>query len=119
MKKRVSRLDAAFSIRDAALKKLKKEGQVGYTDFCLLSAWSGYEIYISYSTPLQMASPPSGDVLRKCYAAGVDPIFNVPYGLDIWDRQGKVLNIEWDHDNHYDLIRFKRGAWEKQVLHHL
>ena len=112
------RLIAAIRIRNAALKKLKKEGQVGYTDFCLLSAWSGFEVYISYTTPLQMASPPSGDVLRKCYAAGVDPVFNLPYSLDIWSRKDKVLNIEWDYDDNVDLVRFKRGKWEEEVLQH-
>ena len=118
-KKRVGRLDMAISIRDAALEKVKKEGQFEDTNVGLLLIWKGDELEISHHTPFQKVPPPSEDVLRQCYAADVDPTNNLPYGLDVWDTKGKVLNIEWHNNNHVELVSFKRGEWEEQVLHHL
>jgi hypothetical protein len=118
-KKRASRLDAAISIRDAALKKVKKEGQFEDTNVGPLLVWKGAELEISHHTPFQKFPPPSEEFFRNCYAAGVDPEINLPYGLDIWDTKGKVLNIEWDHNNHVELVSFKRGDWEEKLLHHI
>jgi hypothetical protein len=46
-KKRVSRLDAAISIRDAARNKVMNEGQFVDTDFGPLLVWSGDELSIA------------------------------------------------------------------------
>jgi len=118
-KKRVSRLDTAICIRDAALEKVKKEGQFEDTNVGPLLVWKGDEFAISHHTPFQKFPPPGEDFLRKCYAAGVDPTNNLPYGLDIWDTKGKVLNIEWHNNNHVELVSFKRGEWEEKILHHI
>lgn len=119
MKKRARRLDAAIRIRDAALEVVELEGQFEDTNVGPLLVWRGDEFEISYTTPFQKFPPPGEDVLKQCYAAGVDPEFNLPYGLDIWSTYGKVLNIEWDLKNHVELISFKRGEWEEIVLHHI
>jgi hypothetical protein len=118
-KKRVSRLDAAISIRDAARNKVMNEGQFVDTDFGPLLVWSGDELSIAYTTPFLNFPDPDEDILRQCYAAGVVPKSNLPYGLDIWNTKGKVLNIEWDKKNHVDLISFKRGEWEEKALHNI
>ena len=115
----VNRLHAAIRIRDAALEKVEKEGEFEDTNIGPLLVWRGDELEISHHTPFQKFPPPGEDVLRKCYEAGADPESNLPYGLDIWDTKGKVLNIEWDQNNHVKLVSFKRGTWEEQVLHHL
>ena len=118
-KKRVSRLDTAISIWDAALEKVNKEGQFEDTNVGPLLVWKGDEFEISHHTPFQKFPPLDEVVLRECYAAGVGPAINLPYGLDIWSTQGKVLNIEWDHNNHVELVSFKRGEWEEKMLHHI
>jgi hypothetical protein len=118
-KKRVNRLDTAINIRDAALEKVKKEAQFEDTNVGPLLVWKGDELEISHHTPFQKFPPPDEDVLRQCYAADVDPTYNLPYGLDIWGMKGKVLNIVLDHKDRVELISFRRGAWEEQVLHHL
>ena len=117
--RKVNRLHAAIRIRDAALEKVEKEGEFEDTNIGPLLVWRGDELEISHHTPFQKFPPPSEDVLRQCYAADVDPTNNLPYGLDIWDTKGKVLNIEWDDKNHVDLLCFKRGKWEQKVLQHM
>jgi hypothetical protein len=117
-KVRASRLDVAISIRDAAIKKVENEGQFEDTNIGPLMTWRGDEFSISYRTPFQKLPPPSKDFLKKSFEAGLNPKSNLPYGLDIWDMSGKVLNIEWDK-NHVELVSFKRGEWEERVLHHI
>ena len=118
-KKRASRLDTAISIRDAAFKKVKNEGQFEDTDFGPLLVWRGDELEISHHTLFQISPPPDEDVLREYYEAGVDPELYLLHGLDIWDTQGKVLNIMWNYNNHVEIVSFKRGEWEENVLHHI
>ena len=114
--KRASRLDTAISIRDAARNKVMNEGQLVDTEFGPLLEWTGDELSIAYSTPFLKLPPPDEDVLQECNAAGIAPPFNLPFCLDIWGTKGKVLNIEWDHENHVELVSFKRGKWEERVL---
>jgi hypothetical protein len=118
-KQRVDRLDAAISNRDAALEKVEKDGIFENTNAGPLLVWKGDGLEISHHTPFQKFPSPDEEFFRKCYAAGVEPKINLPYGLDIWDTKGKVLNIEWDHNNHVELVSFKRGKWEEMVLHHI
>lgn len=117
--KRASRLDTAISIRDAARNKVMYEGQFVDTEYGPLLEWRGDEFCITYSTPFLKFPPPDQDVLHKCYAAGIAPSFSLPFGLDISDMEGKVLNIEWDNMNHVELVSFKRGKWEEKVLHYI
>jgi hypothetical protein len=118
-KRRVSRLDTAISIRDAALKKVKKKSQFEDTNVGPLLVWRGGELEISHHTPFLNFPDPDEEFFRQYYAAGVGPKSNLPYGIDIWDTKGKVLNIEWDHDNNVKLVSFKRGNWEQKVLHRI
>ena len=66
-KKRASRLDTAISIRDAALKKVKNEGQFESTNVGPLLTWEDDEITITHHTPFQIFPHPDEDFLRKCY----------------------------------------------------
>jgi hypothetical protein len=118
-RRRARRLDTAINIRNAALKKVKKEGQFEDTNIGPLLVWKGDEIAISHHTPFQKFPMPDEEIYRQCYAAEVDPKINLPYGLDIWDTKGKVLNIEWDSNDNVVLVSFRRGKWEQKVLHHM
>ena len=118
-KKRVRRLDVAISIRDASLKKLKKDGQFESTNVGPLLVWRGDELEISHHTLYPKYPTPCEVASRKYYEASVDPKLRRLNGLDIWGTQGKVLNIMWDHNNHVELVSFKRGEWEEEVLHHI
>ena len=118
-KKRVSRLDAAISIRDAALKKLKDQGQFEDTGFGPLLVWRGDEIEISRITRCRKSPTPSEVAAIKSCETSVGPKLRLLYGLDIWGTQGKVLNIMWDYKDHVELISFKRGEWEEKILQHI
>jgi len=109
----------AISIRDAALMKLKNEGQFEDAGFGPRLVWRGDEVEISRMTRCREFPTPSEVASIKCYETSADPELRLLYGLDIWGTQGKVLNIMWDYKDRVELISFRRGEWEEQVLHHL
>jgi hypothetical protein len=37
---------------------------------------------------------------------------NLPYGLDIWNKGKKVLNIEWRDGGEIEVISYLPGEWE-------
>ena len=114
-----SRLGMALRIRDAAIEIVEHEGRFENTGMVPVRGWRGNELSISYRTPFQKIPGPSIDTIKKAAILGHSLKVNLPYGLDIWAAQGKVLNIEWDHQNHVELVSFKRGEWENEVLQYL
>ena len=41
--------------------------------------------------------------------------FSQPYGIEVW-AGGKVLNVGWDHTDVLDVVSFRRGQWEQELL---
>jgi hypothetical protein len=54
-------------------------------------------------------------VLRRVRVAPGPGAAGMPYGLDIWAGNKKVLNIAWGHYGELEIFKFRRGTWEKQV----
>ena len=72
-------------------------------------------LHISYRTPFQRI-PQADDALK--YRAAQHSLTipeNLPYGLDVWAPK-KVLNIEWDDHGKVELVSFRRGAWELELI---
>ena len=40
----------------------------------------------------------------------------LPFGLDIWYMEPKVLNVEWDDAGLIHVVYFHRGSWEDELL---
>jgi hypothetical protein len=41
---------------------------------------------------------------------------NLPWGINIWTANGKVLNVEWsERPERFRVITFNRGAWEAEL----
>jgi hypothetical protein len=40
---------------------------------------------------------------------------NLPYGLDVFYRRLKVMNVEWNGHGRIDLMEFRAGPWEDQL----
>jgi hypothetical protein len=112
-KRTVNRLYAAIRIRDTALDKVEIDGYIDFNEFSLIKVWGNDEFYITFDTPFQKL-PTIEDITDEDLA-----FFNLKNSLNIWDTKGKLFNIEWDDENHIDLLQFKRGKWEQKVLHHM
>lgn len=67
-------------------------------------------ISVSYRTPFQ-ALPKVPEQLQymRALLGGKD---NLPYGLDVWTPEKKVLNLEWDDAGAIEIVSFKPGEWE-------
>ena len=116
-----TRLEVALQIREAALQKLRAEGEfeeihrVGSVLSWKAPDWQQGGIHMLHRTPFQKLPKPSAEVMKTAFEYGLEPRLNLPYGLDIW-AGGKVMNLEWNDSGDIKLVSFKRGAWEQIVL---
>jgi hypothetical protein len=53
----------------------------------------------------------------KYFAALKGKSLNLPYGLDIWFKRKKVLNIEWDDHDRVLLVSYKSGECLAESIH--
>ena len=109
------RLEAALHLRDAALNKLRSEGSFKDTNIGPYLTWAGNDLKMGLRTPFQRLPPVSQTIKYFAAKTGKGPV-NLNYGLDIWDKKGKVLNIEWNDTGEVLLVSFQRGDWEQKVL---
>jgi hypothetical protein len=111
-------LDDVRLIRDRALKIVRESGRpVTAGPLKLIQASLG-DLKIILRTPFSGKSPepvaPSYlHALVKQYASP-----SLPYGLDIFAPK-KVLNVEWDANDELQVISFRRGDWEHQLVCHV
>ena len=80
---------------------------------------------ILYTTPFQKFDrrsytvPPSANEIEKYGQAVLHAkSFTRPvsYILDIWHENQKVFSIAWDQLESLEIVTFKRGAWEHELL---
>ena len=109
------RLEAALQVRDAALKKVRAEGEWEETDIGPMLMWKGMRLTMSHRTPFNKLPHIPEHIKYFAAKTGCSP-GNLDYGLDIWFNDKKVLNIEWVDSERVDLVSFRRGDWEREVL---
>jgi hypothetical protein len=118
------------SIRDAAVHMIRSKGswemvRVRGEQKPVLSYQVG-SLSMLLTTPFQKfhMEPPSiptrieGDAAR--YGAAVlmsQRRRPLGYLLDVWGDGGKMLNVHWDDDGNMEIVSFKHGNWEEEILH--
>jgi hypothetical protein len=108
-------LERAVTLRDCALAVVKAHGaweSVQYGPNSL--AYREGALTIAYRSPFQKLPALSAKVVRQAINFGLQPVANLPHGLDIWCN-GKVLNIDWSDAGEVAVIGYKPGAWEQEL----
>jgi len=100
---RISRVSRALELRDDALNILWRHGaRVDFGPLKLLQAdLNG--LSIAHRTPFLQPLLTG----RNNWA--------LPFGLDIWTRKRKVMNLEWGLPWEVQLVSFRSGEWEEQL----
>lgn len=126
----MSRTETALQLRDHALSILRQQGSYQQAGDAKFLMWKGEAFSISHRTPFQKWDT-GPEVAAKSLAATHDlPLDHakylatlhgiklpevLPYCLDIW-RGKKVFSLEWSDDGRTNIINFKRGDWEAELL---
>lgn len=116
------RVRAAIEIRDAMLSLLATYGRMERISGLQGAAQTAAvrDLHVIHRTPFQRLPPlagPTKHALAVLEQQTGRELRNLPYGLDIAEPCGKVLNIEWtEDDDRVELVRFDRGLWEDVVL---
>jgi hypothetical protein len=80
---------------------------------------------MSLTTPFQkfhMEPPKIPDRIKGDYARyGAAALMSrlkphLGFGLDVWGTDGKVLNVLWNNEGEIEIVSFKRGDWEEEIL---
>jgi hypothetical protein len=103
-----SRMARALALRNAAVSVLRRKGtradRKGLARLELnTQCWDDEE-------------PP----LAMSYRTSLESRWLLPHGLSVWaslrGKRCKVLNIEWSDSGTTELISFRRGGWEDELL---
>jgi hypothetical protein len=107
-----TRLVRALEVRDHALQIINKQGN---PPLVKLTDTNVGTISINYRGPSQKLPVVSAQLVAAAAFHGITDSNNLPYGLDIWTAQGKVMNLEWNESNETQLVSFKSGEWEAEL----
>ena len=112
-----AKLARAVKLRDAAIAIVRRCGTWETDRFGVIKIMGARTgaIRIIYRTPFQ---PITSDQSRQKYLGALYRIplrKNLSYGLDIWAPK-KVLNIEWSEQGKVELVSFRPGEWEAQLI---
>jgi hypothetical protein len=123
IKLKPSRMFRAQAVRDRIVAWLADKGQIEVISGLRVQRETAGPYTILYRTPFsglaRMATGGSYDQAALWQANQ-----NLQYGLDVWEnfsadgqpRMRKLLNLEWNHDGHAELVSFKAGDWDAALL---
>ena len=111
---RLGRADRAQQLRDALLASLASSfewTEVGPTRFATSTVGP---FRIAFRTPFTKmpAGPDPGDFQRAALKAAA---IEYGYVLDLW-RGTKVMSLGWNDSGPAEIITFKPGAWDAELL---
>lgn len=121
------RTDRIRKLRDAALQLVERYGEWGETNIRRIRTGRQAPFLVVSTTPFQRRPQASDDVkyLRALRAAQGAPVrLERACGVDVWAdlRVGaklkplKVLSLGWNEGSAIDVVTFKRGSWERELL---
>ena len=115
-----ARLRRVVEIRDASLALTRSKGR-----------WSGSFVADGLTWMIRVGSigalrvalripftpPPELSDQLRYMVAGVPRVQLVehPFGLDVWAGK-KVLNLKWSDNDEFNVVSFRRGTWEDELL---
>jgi hypothetical protein len=105
----------AVALRQLALKAIRERGAWEKADPTNVMMLRHGEIMIGHRTPFQRQPEPNQKT--RYYLALLGGPAPLPFGLDVWHRQKKVLGIEWDMDGRVAVMSFTPGDWEAELEH--
>jgi hypothetical protein len=110
-----TKLFRALELRDIAIKVLKLRGARGPTDRKTTLQLQTDDLHMLLRTPFQrFPDAPKTEHMNDLAALnGVMRTHPLPYGLDIWSAQEKVLSLSWD--GNCKLTNFQPGSWEAKL----
>jgi hypothetical protein len=109
---------AALALRDHLLPLVRERGslEVQRGDVRVIALRTG-EWLLEHWTPFNELSPEEASSPGYRHALQQQrSVPGLPYGLDVWRADAKVLRILWSDTGAFEVVDFARGAWEGEAL---
>jgi len=108
----------ALVIRDHLLPLVRERGclEVQRDQVRLIALRTGEWVFEHWTpfndlSPGEASSPGYRHALQQQHTAA-----DLPYGLDVWRSDVKVLRVLWADNGIFEVIDFVRGGWEAEAL---
>jgi hypothetical protein len=109
---------AALAIRDHLVPLARARGTLEVQrDAVRLIVLREGALTIQHWTPFNELS--SGEAASPGYRhalAQQHSVPDLPYGLDVWTGEDRVMRVLWADDGTFELVEHVRGAWEAEAL---
>lgn len=113
----MTRRERAIIIRDAILAWLPGRSSVQELGGVRWAVAAVGRFGISYRTPFTpMPAPPPDTFEGAALLQQRGGKTNLGYGMDVHAPGGKLMNIEWEPDGRVELVGFRGGDWEAELL---
>ncbi len=112
------KIQRGLEIRDCALAWLARRGSfeslpLGCCTIRVLGGAIG-AFRLFYKTPFSPISTESSLTYGEALVA--QQTRNLCYGLDVWHKGREMFAVAWSADGGVNIVHFRRGAWENQLL---
>jgi hypothetical protein len=109
---------SALAIRDHLLPLVRDRGTLEcQRDAVRLIALQLHRWLLKYWTPFNDISPDEAASPGYRHAlARQRSRPELPYGLEVWHRNSKVLGVLWAESGAFQVASFVRGSWENEAL---
>ena len=71
--------------------------------------------HILHRTPFTQPMPEGPQPPTYLHALLKQAAADLPYTMEVWYPNEKILNVQWDTDDRIRLISFRPGAWEAKL----
>lgn len=108
----------ALAIRDRLVPLVRERGTLELQrDTVRLIVLRAGELTIEHWTPFNDPSPTDAASPGYRHAlAQQHSLPDLPYGLDVWHGDLRVMRLLWADSGAFEVADFIRGAWEAQAL---
>ena len=103
-------------LRTAALHLVKAHGEWEQVGPARVKGASIEHSQILLTTPFQQFPEASEEVKAFAERRRESDKLDAHYGVDIWMRHKKVMNIHWKEGQPVEVLSFRRGDWESELL---
>jgi hypothetical protein len=108
----------ALAMRDHLVPLVRAHGTIEVQrDAVRVVTWRPGELRLEHWTPFndlqpgEASSPGYRQALQRQHA---EP--DLPYGLNVWFSETRVLSVLWADDGRFQVADFSRGSWEEDAL---
>jgi hypothetical protein len=108
------KMNRISDLRDKAVHAAMHHGSFEFSGEARLVVLSDGGLMITYRTPFNPLPKPTENMKLEAALRGRLSL-REPYGIEIWDKRGKVFSVGWRGNAPLVVDCYERGSWESAL----